>query len=351
MSETRVQSWALVAGTGLREGIAEPAVFAAEEIGAALARAELGLVTGGWPGIDHIVARTFSEELASRGVRAEHRLVQVIREDRPVEINVGKVVRTLVGPSEWMDPQSYANSVILIGGLGGAYGSFLGALHKGLPRFPIAGTGGDAATAFKQMMGLWDVIPNPGMSRTQFDVLSAGISTRDDARRVAQQLVKLIAASVSSAGASEVREPRRVFLSYSSEDIVWLERLRTVLRPIERQGHVKTWADLDIEAGGQWEAETLRRIQSCDAAVLLVSAHFLASDYVNDKQLPQLLERARSGKLQLFWVLVSSCMWDVTELASYQAAIDTSRPLAQMADAEAQVSLVDLARRVWKGAI
>ena len=349
MSEARVQSWALVAGTGRSELISQSAALAAEEIGAALARADLGIVTGGWPGVDHIVARTFSEELASRGISAEHRLVQVIREDRPVEINIGKVVRTRVGPSEWMDPQSYADSVILIGGLGGTYGSFLGALHKGLPRFPIAGTGGDAAIAFNQMLELWDVIPNAGMSRAEFQALSAKISTSDDARRVAQQLVRLMAASVPSTGASEAPEPKQVFLSYSREDVVWLNRLRTVLRPLERQGYLKTWADLDIESGAEWEAEVSRKIQSCDAAVVLVSAHFLASDYVNDKELPQLLARARSGKLRLFWVLVSSCMWDVTELASYQAVDDTSRPLAQMADAEAQVSLVNLARRLWKG--
>ncbi|WP_437335417.1 TIR domain-containing protein [Sorangium sp. So ce394] len=348
MREDRVQSWALVAGTGLRQGIAEPAVLAAEEVGAALARADLGVITGGWPGVDHIVARTFSEGLAARGISTEHRLVQVIREDRPIEINVGKVVRTRVGPSEWMDPQSYADSVILIGGLGGAYGSFLGALHKGLPRFPIAGTGGDAAGAFKQMMDLWDVIPNPGMSRAEFDSLSARISTRDDARRVAQQLVGLIRRLVSPISTSEAREPTQVFLSHSREDIGWLNRFRTVLRPLERQGYIKTWADLDIEAGAESGAEISRKVQSCDAAVLLVSAHFLASDYLNETELPQLLARARSGKLRLFWVLVSSCMWDLTELAGYQPANDVNRPLVQMTDAEAQVSLVDLARRLWK---
>jgi hypothetical protein len=350
MPEDRVQSWVLVAGTGLRAGVPEPAVLAAEEVGAALARADLGLVTGGWPGIDQIVARTFGDGLKSRGVSAEHRLVQVIREDLPVEINIGKVVRTRVGPSEWMDPQSYADSVVLIGGLGGTYGSFLGALHKGLPRFPIAGTGGDAAAAFKQMVTLWDIIPNPGMSRSEFDALSAVISTRNDARRLAQDLVRLITASNPSTGISGAQGSRQVFLSYSREDIGWLNRVRTVLRPLERQGYIKTWADLDIESGAEWDAEIARKIQSCDTAVVLVSAHFLASDYVNEKELPQLLARARSGKLRLFWVLVSSCMWDVTELATFQAAGDTERPLAHMTDAEAQVALVDLARRLWKGA-
>lgn len=349
MRQDRAASWVLIAGTGLRDGIAEPTVLAAEEVGRALARADLGVVTGGWPGVDHIVARTFSEALRARGIPPEQRLVQVIREDGAIEIQEGRIVRTRKGPSEWMEPQNYADSVVLLGGLGGAYGSFLGALHKGLPRFPIPGTGGDAASAFKQMMDLWDVIPNPGMTRDDLDALSRPIATRDDARRVAEDLVRSIRASTAPASAGGASKPKRVFLCHAREDAAWVTRLRTVMKPLERQGHMTTWAELDIDVGTAFEAEISRNIEASDAAILLVSAHFIASSAIGDAQLPALLARARAGDLRIHWLLVSPCMWDITDLASLPPAADPSRPLAQMTDAEAQVALVELARRVWKG--
>lgn len=104
-------------------------------------------------------------------MQLEHRLVQVVRSDSPIEFDGGRVVRTKPGPLEWLEPQSYCDAVVLIGGIGGSYGTFLSALHRGLPRFPLGGTGGDAGKAFQNMCELWDVMPNPGITKEQFEAL------------------------------------------------------------------------------------------------------------------------------------------------------------------------------------
>jgi hypothetical protein len=123
--------------------------------------------------------------------------VQVVRSDSTAEFPGGRVVHATPGPLEWLEPQSYSDAVVLIGGIGGTYGTFLSALHKGLPRFPLGGTGGDAATAFRNMCELWDVIPNPGIPKCRFEALGRTITTGTEAAELADYLVPLVIESIN----------------------------------------------------------------------------------------------------------------------------------------------------------
>jgi hypothetical protein len=67
---------------------------------------------------------------------------------------------------------------------------------------------------------------------------------------------------------------------------------------------------------------------------------------VRKVELPVLVERARTGRTRLLWVLLSECDWQATELRDLQAALDPRQPLARMSPADAQVALVDLRSRV-----
>ena len=305
-------AWVLVAGTGLRSGVPHDVCLAAEAVGAALARFGCGLVTGGWPGVDYIVSEAFASVERQKGIRLEHRLVQVVRSDRTIEFPGGRVVNASPGPLEWLEPQSYCDAIVLIGGIGGTYGTFLSALHKGLPRFPLGGTGGDAATAFRNMCELWDVIPNPGIPKWRFEALGRTVATRKEAADLADDLLPLVIESIDN---RKGRTPQSVFISYSRRDASWLGRIRAILQPVEQTGQAHIWTDLDIEAGSQWDAELRRKLSVCDIAILLVSPNFLQSDYVKNVELPVLLERARTERTRLLWILLARSPLDQTELS------------------------------------
>jgi hypothetical protein len=346
-----VRAWVLVTGTGLEHRVPQSVLLAAEETGRMLAHQRFGLVTGGWHGVDYIVGKAFADELARNSISVDNRLVQVIRGDEPQVLNFGMVVRTHRGPSEWLDAQNYADALVMIGGIGGTYMSFLAALHKGLPRFPLGGTGGDAERAFQQMSELWDLIPNPGASKRDFDQLATSVMTRADAQRLADHLGPLILAAVGATTPQIVRRQnqagrRRVFISYHRDDSEWMIRLRTVMRPVERTGMLESWSDVDISAGTEWEAAIGRQIELADVAVLLVTSKFLASRYLAEKQLPYLLQRRDEGKLKVLWVLVGSCFWEASDLAGIQAAADPARPLELMEAAESQIALVRIVREL-----
>ena len=65
------------------------------------------------------------------------------------------------------------------------------------------------------------------------------------------------------------------------------------MRPFERQGHVDLWADSRITPGDRWKQEIASAMERASIAVLLVSADFLASDFVAENELPPLLEAAQ----------------------------------------------------------
>ena len=336
--------WILTAGTGLIDGVLEPVRVTAAAVGHAIARAGCGLVTGGWDGVDYITGEAFVLAERSKGGRIEDRFVQVVTEDRDgLPLQAGRVVRTKRGPLEWLEPQSYAHAVVLIGGIGGTYGTFLSALHKGLPRFPLGGTGGDATRAFQQMCELWDLFPNPGIAKSDFERIGRSIASRHDADTLAEEVVALVVQSV----AHHQREtPRSLFISYSRSDAEWRQRVLTALKPLEHAGLVRLWTDVEIEAGSQWDAELRRQLSVCDIAVLLVSPRFLSSSYVQDVELPVLLERAWARRTHLFWVEIASSSWQDTILSRAQAALDLRTPLSDLSPADAHVALVELRQKI-----
>lgn len=111
----------------------------------------------------------------------------------------------------------------------------------------------------------------------------------------------------------------RVFISYSHQDSEWLERLQLQLKPLMRGREALVWDDSRILPGERWREEITEALASTRVAVLLVSSHFLASDFIASDELPPIL--AAAGKdLKILWVLLDACNWKHSPIAAYQAA-------------------------------
>jgi hypothetical protein len=138
--------WVMVAGTGRQVGLSEKVRWFDEAIGYRLGFDGFGLVVGGWPGVDYVVAANFARGLAegAPNVPRASRLLQVIRAGTYPDFQGGHVVYVPWGSLEWLEGLRYAKAVILIGGEGGTYQTFTFATQERVPVFPIAKTGGDA---------------------------------------------------------------------------------------------------------------------------------------------------------------------------------------------------------------
>ena len=139
---------------------------------------------------------------------------------------------------------------------------------------------------------------------------------------------------------------QQVFISYSHEDRIWLERLKVALTPFEDTDDIVVLDDTQILPGGRWAEIIDGYLADAGVAVVLVSANLLASRFVRDVELPAIVEAAKAGRLTLVWAAVSSSSWQKTALKEFQAALDPDRPLDLMTAAKAKAAMVNLAQAV-----
>lgn len=138
----------------------------------------------------------------------------------------------------------------------------------------------------------------------------------------------------------------QVFISYSHLDKDWLDKLQATLKPLLRKQTIDVWADTRIKAGAQWKDEIKQALARAKVAVLLVSRNFLASDFIADEEIPPILSAAKHDGLTVIWVPVGACLYDETDIAAYQAAIDPGKPLNGMKDADQDAALVTIAKAI-----
>jgi len=130
-------------------------------------------------------------------------------------------------------------------------------------------------------------------------------------------------------------ERKTIFVSYSHRDRPWLDRLYVHLKPFERNGRLELWNDEKIAPGAQWRQEIEQAIDRAAASVLLVSADFLASDFVAVHELPRLLKKA--DRARVLPIIVAPCELSLHPvLAAYQALNSPAEPLAAMTPAAAE---------------
>lgn len=98
-----------------------------------------------------------------------------------------------------------------------------------------------------------------------------------------------------------------VFISYSHNDREYLDRLLIHLKPLEKEGLIDVWADTRLRAGDQWSAEIDQALDRAAVAILLVSADFLASDFITENELPPLLVKAQEQGTGIIPVIIKPC--------------------------------------------
>jgi hypothetical protein len=120
----------------------------------------------------------------------------------------------------------------------------------------------------------------------------------------------------------------QIFISYSHQDAKWLARLRVHLKPLERDYGIVIWDDTEIKPGSSWRAEIAKSISSAKVAILLISADFLASDFIANDELPHLLQAANTeGAIILPIVVSPSLFLQTPTLAKFQTVNDPAKPL------------------------
>lgn len=139
----------------------------------------------------------------------------------------------------------------------------------------------------------------------------------------------------------------KVFISYSHQDKAWLRKLQVHLKPLERDLDFAIWDDTKIEPGSKWKEEIKNTIDQAKVAVLLISANFLASDFIARDELPPLLTAAEEeGAIILPVILSPSRFTKTAGLSRFQAVNDPSTPLAGLSRGKQDEVFVKLTEHI-----
>ena len=136
-----------------------------------------------------------------------------------------------------------------------------------------------------------------------------------------------------------------MFISYSNEDIEWLKLLRKQLKPLEKKG-LNVWSDRDIIPGQEWLTEIDKSLDRVKVAVLLVSANFLDSDFIQNQELPRFLKAAERQEITILPVLISACVWEESEIVKFQSPSDPKQPLEALKGHDLNQNLKDIVIRI-----
>ena len=138
-----------------------------------------------------------------------------------------------------------------------------------------------------------------------------------------------------------------VFVSYSHRDERWLKRLQVHLKPLVREGEIELWDDTRIAAGARWREEIERALDQAAIAILLISADFLASDFVVDNELPPLLQAAEQGGTTILPLILKHCRFlRDRNLSVFQSVNDPRHPLLSLTEGEQEELWARVSERI-----
>lgn len=133
-----------------------------------------------------------------------------------------------------------------------------------------------------------------------------------------------------------------IFVSYSHDDRKDLRILKKFLSGLETHGNVREWDDSRIGSGDDWRVAIDEALAGSSIAVLLVTQSFLASPFIKNVELPELMKQWENGRMDVNWIPMRPCTVHHTRLAEIQALIDPKKTLHQMRLVEREQVLVDI---------
>jgi TIR domain len=147
------------------------------------------------------------------------------------------------------------------------------------------------------------------------------------------------------------------FVCYAHNDKVWIDRLRPHLEPLVGPHGLDVFIDTQIEPGTKWRRQIDDALESATIAIVFVSAEFLNSPFIQEVELPKLLQRVHDVRpyedgLQILYLLVSAVSdWQMQRsgLSEFEAVIGPKEPpLSKLRGPNQQVVFAKVADRLAK---
>lgn len=132
----------------------------------------------------------------------------------------------------------------------------------------------------------------------------------------------------------------KLFFSYSHKDEEFRNELETHLALLKRQGVISSWHDRRITAGGDFGQVISSELESSQIILLLVSAHFLASDYCYEKEMARALEKHADRSAVVIPVILHPCDWHSAPFGHLRATPTDGKAISMYANQHEALAIV-----------
>lgn len=121
--------------------------------------------------------------------------------------------------------------------------------------------------------------------------------------------------------------PITVFFSYSHKDEDLRDKLATHLKLMERTNVIDAWHDRAIPTGSEWDKAIKTELLQADIILLLISADFLASNYIWDVEVKTAMERHEAREAVVIPIVLRDCDWFDAPFGKLQGLPKDAKPV------------------------
>jgi CheY-like chemotaxis protein len=118
-----------------------------------------------------------------------------------------------------------------------------------------------------------------------------------------------------------------VFYSYADEDERLQKKLETHLTVFRQEGSIATWNKRNVSAGTEWMIQIDEHIERAQIILLLVSAHFLASQYCYSIELQRALQKHEAHEACVIPIILRPVDWEKSPLGKLQVLPRGGKPV------------------------
>ena len=135
-----------------------------------------------------------------------------------------------------------------------------------------------------------------------------------------------------------------VFYSYAHEDEVLLNKLKSHLSILRREGLITECYDRQIVPGTEWKHVIDDHINTASIILLLISPDFIASDYSYGVEMVQAMQRHKASDACVIPIILRPVDWTRAPFAELQALPTNARPVTTWSNRDK--ALVDIVKGV-----
>jgi hypothetical protein len=123
-----------------------------------------------------------------------------------------------------------------------------------------------------------------------------------------------------------------VFCCYAREDLSLLLALKNHLKPLEQEGLITLWDDININPGMEWEKEIYHHLNMAQIILLLLSSDFMNSDYCDSDTMQQAMKRYERGEALIIPIILRAVFWQQASFGKLKVLPENAMPVTSWPD-------------------